>query len=432
MKAILLARVSTEEQKEAGNSLPAQRKRLEDYCKRKNYTITKVYEFDESAYKKNRKQFDEFVEHLLNTKEPLIACIDKVDRLSRDVFDTRINLLFHKAVGGDIELHFVSEGQIINKDINATTKFGFNINLSLANYFSDAIRDNVKRAQEEMRREGKVLSRAPYGYKNARTDDDKQEVIVNRVKAEKILQLYTLYSGGNYSIGKLSDYSQDNWGEKIPTSTIERILADKFYIGINTYKKTGQEYNHPYEQIIPKYLFDKVQEVKEGKTNFKGKNKTTPNHFYSGSIIKCSVCGCALSPEYKSKIKKTMYRCTQSKGKHNAKYVMEDVLTEQLATAFSYLTVTDEISEKILEGLKTLNENKFYFTEEKKDELNKGKTALNKSLQIATNKYLNGNTSITDKEYEDNRQRILQDIELTNRQIEAIESVDESFYITAK
>jgi len=33
MKAIILARVSTEEQKEAGNSLPAQIERLKNYCK---------------------------------------------------------------------------------------------------------------------------------------------------------------------------------------------------------------------------------------------------------------------------------------------------------------------------------------------------------------------------------------------------------------
>jgi DNA invertase Pin-like site-specific DNA recombinase len=31
MKAVILARVSTEEQKEAGNSLPAQLHRIEDY-----------------------------------------------------------------------------------------------------------------------------------------------------------------------------------------------------------------------------------------------------------------------------------------------------------------------------------------------------------------------------------------------------------------
>jgi DNA invertase Pin-like site-specific DNA recombinase len=34
MKAINVSRVSTEEQKEAGNSLPAQIERMKSYCKR--------------------------------------------------------------------------------------------------------------------------------------------------------------------------------------------------------------------------------------------------------------------------------------------------------------------------------------------------------------------------------------------------------------
>jgi len=49
MKAIIIARVSTEDQKEAGNSLPAQIVRLEQYCQRKDFQIIKKFSFDESA-----------------------------------------------------------------------------------------------------------------------------------------------------------------------------------------------------------------------------------------------------------------------------------------------------------------------------------------------------------------------------------------------
>jgi DNA invertase Pin-like site-specific DNA recombinase len=42
MNAILIARVSTEEQKEAGNSLPAQINRLEKYCRNKAFEILKT------------------------------------------------------------------------------------------------------------------------------------------------------------------------------------------------------------------------------------------------------------------------------------------------------------------------------------------------------------------------------------------------------
>ena len=58
MKAIIIARVSTEEQKEAGNSLPAQIARMEKHCQNKGFTIIKKFSFDESAYKTKRNDFD--------------------------------------------------------------------------------------------------------------------------------------------------------------------------------------------------------------------------------------------------------------------------------------------------------------------------------------------------------------------------------------
>jgi DNA invertase Pin-like site-specific DNA recombinase len=61
MKAILIARVSTEEQKEMGNSLPAQVMRLERYCQNRNLDILKSFSFDESAYK-NQREFDRILD----------------------------------------------------------------------------------------------------------------------------------------------------------------------------------------------------------------------------------------------------------------------------------------------------------------------------------------------------------------------------------
>ena len=81
MKAILIARVSTEEQKEAGNSLPAQVARLEKYCLSKGFTIWKIYSFDESAYKAQRSEFDAILDMINSQKEKIVVCCDKVDRL---------------------------------------------------------------------------------------------------------------------------------------------------------------------------------------------------------------------------------------------------------------------------------------------------------------------------------------------------------------
>lgn len=69
MKAVIVARVSTEEQKEAGSSLPEQIDRMESYCKRKGFPIIQSYSFDESAYGTKRDEFDKILELISKSKK---------------------------------------------------------------------------------------------------------------------------------------------------------------------------------------------------------------------------------------------------------------------------------------------------------------------------------------------------------------------------
>lgn len=75
MKAILIARVSTEEQKEAGKSLPAQVARLDHYYKKKGFDFIQIYSFDESG-KLSRKCV--LKDKLLIWEK--LACHSKFDR----------------------------------------------------------------------------------------------------------------------------------------------------------------------------------------------------------------------------------------------------------------------------------------------------------------------------------------------------------------
>ena len=163
MPAITISRVSTEDQKMQGNSLPAQEKRMLDYCNRIDLEVVKKFSFDESAYKTNRDEFDSIISYIKNYKGFLVVCFDKVDRLSRNTFDQKVAWLYEMAVNGKVELHFVSDNQVINAKNSATEKFGFGINLSLAKYYSDAISDNVKRANEKLRGQG-IKFKFPEGY----------------------------------------------------------------------------------------------------------------------------------------------------------------------------------------------------------------------------------------------------------------------------
>lgn len=138
MKAILIACVSTEDQKEAGLSLPAQVSRLEHYCQSKSFEIIKVFSFDENAYTDNREEFDQIINLVFAQQKKIAVCCDKVDRISRNMFDKRVSLLYERALADKIELHFVSDGQVITNRISAVEKFQFGISLGLAKYYSDA------------------------------------------------------------------------------------------------------------------------------------------------------------------------------------------------------------------------------------------------------------------------------------------------------
>jgi len=194
MKAILIARISTEEQREAGNSLPAQVTRLERYCQNRNFEILQTCSFDESAYTNNRSEFDRIIDIILEQKEKVAVCCDKVDRLSRNVFDKRISILYEKALQDDIELHFASDGQVLTSKISAVEKFQFSISLGLAKYYSDAISDNVRRAMEQKLRKGEFPAKAPYGYKNIKTATGSADIIIDEYASEIVKIAFELYA----------------------------------------------------------------------------------------------------------------------------------------------------------------------------------------------------------------------------------------------
>jgi len=283
MKAILIARVSTEEQRDAGNSLPAQVARLERYCQNKGFDIIQICSFDESAYSDDRIEFDRIIDLILEEDDKIAVCCDKVDRLSRNVFDKRISILYERALSDRIELHFVSDGQVITSRISATEKFQFSISLGLAKYYSDAISDNVKRAQEQKLRKGEWLSKAPFGYKNIRLDERNTDIIVDEHNAHIVKKVFELYATGAYSMLTLCQKVKKDFGIEWPKGYMGKLLKNPFYHGVMIVK--GKSYPHRYPPIISKSLFDQAQQIIAG---FKKKSfKFAGLPFLYRGLIRC-------------------------------------------------------------------------------------------------------------------------------------------------
>ncbi len=359
MKAILIARVSTEEQREAGNSLPAQVVRLEQYCQRRGFEILEVCSFDESAYCNNRTEFDAIIDLILDQKEKIMVCCDKVDRLSRNVFDKRISLLYEKALSDEIELHFVSDGQIINSRISAVEKFQFGISLGLAKYYSDAISDNVKRSIEQKLRKGEWPSKAPYGYKNILLSRDKKDIVVDEFESHIVQKAFELYATGTYSMQLVCDKLKEDHGISWRQSFIDKMYNNPFYYGVM--RMNDKLYPHKYPPIISESLFQEVQNVKTSYSSKKKKYKYAGYPYLYRGLMRCGDCGLAITPErHKGYV---YYHCTQHKGKHGAKWFREEKITAVVENIFKNMQLPKEMVQQITDTLSEVHKNKIDFQE---------------------------------------------------------------------
>jgi site-specific DNA recombinase len=429
MKSIIVSRVSTEEQKEAGNSLPAQTHRIEQYFKRKDYSVVKKFSFDESAYKEKRDDFDDIIEFIKQQKEPIAVGFDKVDRFSRDIFDKRVSYLYELAIEGKIELHFVSDGQVIDKNISAVEKFQFGINLGLAKYYSDAISDNVKRAQEQKLRKGEWPARAPYGYENYNIDSDKTEIRVNEFQAGIVKKVFEQYSTGAYSMNTIRTKLKDEHDIKWSKGYIDHILKNTFYYGIMEWnKKTNpKQYPHKYPPIITKQLFDTVQLVKSGHNKKKFKYQSKTKSIYQG-LIRCHDCGCSITPDPKKGIK--YYHCTQYHGKHGAKNITEEDITEQLSKLFDKIRVPDDVIENILSDLQMLHEGKIQFKNEQEAQLLKEHATYQKMRDKNYESFLK--QRITDDDYDRYDTNFRDKLAEIDTRLSMLQDADDQYFISAK
>ncbi len=349
MKAFLLARVSTDDQKDA---LPAQTFRLTEYAKRRGYDF-KLFELKESAYKGNRDYFGQVVREIELNNDPAIVVFGKIDRYTRDSSSNEVRILQSLYRSGKIELHFPSDNLFIHKDSPATDLLRLGMGIVVAQYYSDAISDNVKRRFEQKWRDGEWTGVAPIGYKNTVKESGKKWIEIDTFKAEAVREAFRSYATGLTSLREISKKWQSDFGIKVNQSSIDIMLKNPFYYGVMRVK--GQLYPHKYEALISKQLYDDAERIRNG-------YKVKPHRWgglpyaYRG-LISCAECGCRITFE-KKKGKYIYGHCTQYRGKHNATYISEDILTVQLAELFKSIQIPRNAYKQVSEALRASHQDK--------------------------------------------------------------------------
>jgi hypothetical protein len=189
--------------------------------------------------------------------------------------------------------------------------------MALAKYYSDSIRDNVKRRFEQMLSEGIWVHRAPIGYKNVMKGGTPQNPIkdieVDDAKAHYIVKAFEMRARGVHTLSLLKNLGKMGFrsniaGSKAPNKAfLERILSNEFYYGVMVH--AGRELPAQVPATHQSCLINQVQRVRDERKH--EKTKYDSKDFTLKKIVKCGKCGRAVSP---FKARNTVYlRCANSK-----------------------------------------------------------------------------------------------------------------------
>lgn len=421
MKAIILARVSTEEQLKEGQSIPAQLARAREYCQRKELEIKSEYQFDESSSIDQRKKFELVIEEIKQSKEKLALIVECVDRLQRSFKESV--LLDELRKQDKVELHFIRENLVIHKDSNSSEIQRWDLAVFIAKSYVLQISDNVKRSIEQKLRNREWPGMAPYGYKNITSEDSKKDIEPDEFKSKLVQKMYEWYGTGAYSMFLVREKLKKDYNIDLSKGFIDAILKNPFYYGEMRFK--GKLYPHRYQPIITKELFDKVQQIKAGYSKKHFKYAGLP-YFYRG-LIRCADCGCMITPEkHKGYI---YYHCTQYKGKHDAQWLREEEITEQFGQLFQRIQIPQEVLDDITESLKSVHKGKSEFREQQFDQLTKERDKYTKRTENMYFDKLDGR--ITTDEYDKLYKKFRGKIEEIDNRLVNLQKAEDNYYLTA-
>lgn len=337
-KAVIWTRVSSREQEE-GYSLDAQKDRSTTYCRAKGLEILAVFEIVESSTRGTREQFYEMINFVKRQKSCIALVCDKVDRLQRSFREVPVLEELRKS--RKIELHFVTEGQMLNAKSNSSQIMSYQCFVMMAESYTNNISDNVCRSLEEMRKKGKWAHHAPVGYKNVRDANGNSDIVLDEDNHFIITRLFKEFSIGTYNLEQITRKAAD-FGLKMKTSkklhkqTIRGILSNRFYIG--EMYSGGQYYPHCYPRLTDSYTFERCQEILEGKAN----HKVQKHEYVFKGLVRCKNCGGVVS---------TDINVHSAKKKGGEKIVYKYLFCPQCG---GYRTREENGVEKVKEALKTL------------------------------------------------------------------------------
>jgi len=381
-KYFLYARKSTEDEERQVMSIEAQIVELLEYAKRENIEIIEKFIESKSAKKPGREIFNNMIEKIYQSKEPIGIISWHPDRLARNSVD-----------GGQI-IYLIDQGKISSLrfpcfwfEPTPQGLFMLQVAFGQSKYYSDNLSENVKRGIRQKLRKGEWPTLAPFGYVN---NPKTRNIEPDPIKSKVIQLAFKEFAEGKHTLGSLGlrfkEFGIESTNRTpLARATIQRMLSNIAYIGL--IKHNNEIYEAKYEPIISRQLFEDVQKkLKERSRPRKSKSR---HDFPFLGLLRCSNCKGMITAQW-AKGKYRYYRCSKKHGKCYQPYISETKLAEQLKSHLQTVAISDDWKNKMLIQVdkweKENNQSSQSFAQELENELNSN----NQKLVKLVSTYLDG------------------------------------------
>lgn len=291
-RAILYARVSTDEQAEKGYSLQTQLAACRKYAGAYEFIVVAEYQDDSTGAQLDRPGLDQLRAQLAK-READVVVVFTSDRLSRSLAHSLI--LREEWQRAGIELHYVSRGKLENTAEGRLTE---NIEAVIAEYEREKIRERTRRGRLAKAEAGKWVGvgSTSFGFRKvglraeSRLEIDEAEIaIVRRIfrlvlEGMKLNQITSLFNAeGVPTPGhRQSKKAAREWY----TATIKVILNNRAYIG--EFSTCGTILRIPDLAIIDRETWEAAQQRLKRNRELSKRNRV--HDYLLSGYLKCA-CG---------------------------------------------------------------------------------------------------------------------------------------------
>jgi site-specific DNA recombinase len=360
LRYIAYLRKSSEDEERQVLSKEAQRDKIKERFPDLN--IIKFVDESKSAFEPDKRiVFKELLEQLDEKKiDGIIAW--HPDRLSRNEQDAA-------AITYRIRRGIVKDLKFANYTFDNSPEgiMMLQLTMSQSQYFSAKLSKDVRRGNEQKRKNGGVTGKAPEGYLNDRI---KKTVYKDSLRWPLLREAVEMMLTGNYSVPLILDWLNNEKGYR----TLKRnkrgggeLSRASLYRIFNSVRYAGwiQDPHNPeimfvadYPPLMTQQEFDRIQTLPGSKA---AKKFATRKQFALRGLIRCGDCGCMITAQSQEKKLKgggsnihTYYHCTRKSKlrKCSQNYsVTEEVLYKQCEDLLNDYELAPELYAWSMEAL---------------------------------------------------------------------------------